>query len=277
MSKSYDFVPFLECKPYNSQDKNYDGVIPIKIRTLTPIHLSFGEYSIDKQNRIFKPFTRINDSLVIPGSSIKGVIRSIAEAISYSCYTPSGQLDRERLPDKRHPNRDSNCIICHMFGTMSHKSKVYFSDSYIREGTSQIIGLPASFPPRPTSLSYHDEEGKYKGHKFYKHGILGIQARGDILYEYVLEDSEFQGQVRFNGLTDEQVQLLCFSLGLSGDIQPKIGFGKGHYYGSISIESEGKWIDKAKEYKEIKNADISGNIAKIIEILNFNNAVKSLE
>ena len=42
----------LECKPYNSQDKNYDGVIPIKIRTLTPIHLSFGEYSIDKQNRI---------------------------------------------------------------------------------------------------------------------------------------------------------------------------------------------------------------------------------
>lgn len=279
MSKSYDFVPFLKCEPYKYRDGICEGTIPITIRTLTPIHISSGNYSIDEAKNIFKSFVRINDEIVIPGTSLKGVIRSIAEAVSYSCYTAVKEINEQKLPNKTYHDKGKNCITCDMFGSMGYRSKVQFSDCYPVNGTvqTQILGLPASYKPHPNTQQYFDKEGKYKGRKFYKHGILGIQQKGNILYEYVLENAKFQGEIRFKGLTEEQVQLLCFSMGLSGDIQPKIGFGKGYFYGSISIESEEKWADRAKEYRNNKDADISKNISKIIEILNFKNAVKSIE
>lgn len=277
MNKSYDFVPFLKCEPYECSGKLYEGIIPITIKTLTPIHVSPGRYSVDENKQIFKPFIRVNDKIVIPGTSLKGVVRSIAEAISYSCYTPSANLDKRKLSDKSHKDKKKKCIICDMFGSMGYKSKVQFNDCYLTKGKTEIIGLPASHKPHPENSFYFNKEGKYKGHKFYKHGILGIQPKGNMLYEFVQQNAEFKGEVRFKGLTEEQLQLLCFSFGLSGDIHPKIGFGKNHFYGSISVESEEKWADKAKEYKNNKNADISKNIFKLIEILNFNNAVKSLE
>ena len=276
MNKSYDFVPFLKCETYECKGKLYEGIITITIKTLTPIHISPGKYSVDENKKIFKPFIKINGRMVIPGTSLKGVVRSVAEAVSYSCYTLSNKLDKKKLLDKSHKGK-RKCIICDMFGSMGYKSKVQFSDCYLINGESEIIGLPASFSPNPQSSAYFDEKGKYKGHKFYKHGILGIQRKGDILYECVRQNAEFKGEVRFKALTEEQIELLCFSLGLSGDIQPKIGFGKNYFYGSISIESEERWTDKAKEYKNNKDANISKNISNIIEILSFNNAVKSLE
>jgi len=279
MNKSYDFVPFLKCEPYKSGNGICEGTIPITIKTLTPIHIFSGSHSIDENKNIFKSFIRINDEIVIPGTSLKGAIRSIAEAISYSCYTASKGINERNLPNKTYHSNEEVCITCDMFGSMGYKSKIQFDDCYSIKGTvqTQIIGLPASFKPHPDSQQYFNEKGKYKGRKFYRHGVLGIQQKGNILYECVLENAEFQGKIRFKGLTEEQVQLLCFSMGLSGDIQPKIGFGKGYFYGSISIESEEKWAKKAIEYKNNKRTDIKSNISRIIDILNFNNAVRSLE
>ena len=278
MSKPYEFVPFLKCEPYESGDSFCEGIIPITIRTLTPMHIFSGRHSIDENKNIFKSFIRINDKIVIPGTSLKGVIRSIAEAVSYSCYSATKEINVRNLPTKTYHDKKEKCITCDMFGSLGFKSKIQFNDCYPVEETIQteILGMPSSDGPQPNSQHYFNKEGKYKGRKFYKHGILGIQQKGYILHECVLENAEFQGEIRFKGLTEEQVRLLCFSLGLSGDIQPKIGYGKGYFYGSISIESEEKWADKAREYKNNQKDDISKNIARIIEILNFKNAVKSL-
>jgi len=279
MNKPYDFVPFLECRAYKPEGDFYEGIIPITIKTLTPVHIFSGRYNINENKRIFKSFIRINGKMVIPGTSLKGVVRSIAEAVSYSCYTVSKGISHEKLPNRVY-DRNKNCIVCHIFGSMGHKSRVQFSDCYIvseNGENSQIIGIPASYEPRPGSSHYFNAEGKYKGRKFYKHGVLGIQGKGNLLYEYVSENTEFRGEVRFKGLTEEEVRLLCFSLGLSGDIQPKIGFGKGHFYRSIRIESEKEWEDRAKEYKDNKDRRIAENISKLIYILNFDNAVATLE
>lgn len=276
MNKPYDFIPFLKCETYTEKG-TLEGTIPLKIKTLTPIHISSGKHGINDGKHIYKPFTRITDEIVIFGTSLKGLVRSISEAISYSCFAPSYGLDRKKMPNNKSHNKDDSCIVCDMFGKMGKKSKIQFSDCYITRGRTELIGLPASFSPRPNTQAYIDRNGNYKGHKFYRHGILGIQQKGDILYEYVLENAEFEGDIRFERLTEEQLQLLCFSLGLSGEIQPKIGFGKAHYYGSISIESKEEWAEKAKKYKNTQKTDVSRNILKAIEILSFSNAVKSLE
>lgn len=71
--------------------------------------------------------------------------------------------------------------------------------------------------------------------------------------------------------------MLCFSLGLSGDINPKIGYAKQYFYGSIEVSSEDKWVGLAKEYKNIGDRDIRENINFLMDILSFDNAIDSID
>lgn len=267
MSKPYDFVPFLKCEVYKEKGE-LEGEIPLRIRTLTPVHIFSGRYNVKDNKTIYKTFIRTNGEIIIPGTSFKGCIRSIAEAISYSCLSPSVKLDKRRLVVKKH-DKDKKCIICDMFGSMGFKSKIQISDFIKKSGKMDIIPLPPSYSPNPNSPYYLDEDGKYKGHKFYKHGSNDMQQSGSIYHEFVMQGAEFVGKILFKNLTEEQVQLLCFSLGLSGDINPKIGFGKSYNYGSIEVLSEDKWVEKAVKYKNINKEDIKRNIRKLIEILKY--------
>ena len=308
MTKPYDFVPFLKFEPYNSNEQKFkyeEGRIPIRIKTLTPIHISSGEYGVDNSNSlIYKEFIKINNIPVIPGTSFKGCIRSIAESISHSCISlidkrkyksiPEFKF-REQVYDKKNEPKNINererkkkddnvdCIVCDMFGSLGHKSKITFSDlkgiyskSRGAEYRFEIKGMPVSFNPHPET-DYYFENGKYKGYKFYKHGRNGIQPKGEILCEFVSENSFFEGEIIFRNLTEEQIQLLCFSMGLSGDINPKIGYGKNYYYGSIEVTSDEEWIEKARQYKINADNDIKGNIERLISILSYKNAVSSLD
>lgn len=274
MNRPYDFVHFLKCLKYN-QKGNKEGIIPIKVNTLTPIHIYSGRLNTKDNETFYKEFMKINNKIIIPGTSLKGCIRTIAESISYSCLSHIGKHNRSKLPDKGHDKKEK-CIICDMFGSMGNKSKVQFSDLRFVLGKTNIIPLPDSYPPNPENYYYISKNGKYKGYKFYKHGVIGVQKQGSILHEFVMEDAEFEGEVVFSNLTEEQVQLLCFSLGLTGDIQPKIGYGKSYYYGSISITSDEKWVKEAEKYKNTKRQDIRANIDKLMEILSYNNAVKTV-
>jgi hypothetical protein len=163
-----------------------------------------------------------------------------------------------------------------MFGTMGSKSKVRFSDLKAIEYRTEIRGIPKSFRPHPDN-SFYIENGKYKGYKFYKHGINGIQLTGPVLCEFVGVGAEFEGEVMFKGLTIEQLRLLCFSLGLSGDIHPKIGYGKSYFYGSIEVSSQSEWAKFAREYIDTCSDDIRQNINVLISVLNYKNALRSYD
>ncbi|NLO82722.1 MAG: hypothetical protein GX094_06660 [Clostridiales bacterium] len=274
MIKPYDFVPFLKCEPYN-QAGDLEGIIPITIETLTPVHISSGRYNV-RGNNIYKEFVRINGRIVIPGTSLKGCIRNIAESISYSCIS---ERDRERrkMPANKFHLSDQKCIICDMFGSWGNRSKLVFRDIKLENEKTEIIGLPRSFAPHPES-NYYIKDGKYKGYKFYKHGINGIQPKGSVHYEFVRAGARFKGEITFRGLTDAQLELLCFALGLSGDINPKIGYGKNYFYGSVTISSEEKWAELARNYFQKCPQDIKANIRRLIDILNYkDNALKALE
>ncbi len=63
------------------------GKIELHIEALTPIFVGTGDYEIH-QGLIYQPFSRRNEKVVIPGTSIKGVARAYAEALSPSCEVP---------------------------------------------------------------------------------------------------------------------------------------------------------------------------------------------
>lgn len=272
MIKCYDFVPFLGCRVYRGNG-TLEGRIPIRVKALTPIHIFSGHFKVQDSGRIYREFIKINDRPVIPGTSFKGCVRTIAESISYSCLQTPLKVEK-KLPVNKSHTEEEKCIICDMFGSMGSKSKVCFSDLVAVNYKTEVKGIPQSFKPHPES-SYYIENGKYKGYKFYKHGINGIQPTGPILCEFVKEGSVFEGEIMFKGLTEEQVRLLCFALGLSGDIQLKIGYGKPYFYGSIEISSQPEWVGKAREYVDKCDDEVKKRINALVKILNYNNALKS--
>jgi len=273
MTKPYDFVPFLKCKIYD-ENGTLEGRIPIKVKVLTPVHIFSGHLKVQENGKIYREFIKVNRTPIIPGTSFKGCVRTIAESVSHSCLRTS-QKDKKVPADKQHDEKH-RCIICDMFGSMGHRSKVRFSDLVAVNYGTYVRGIPRSFKPNPES-GYYIENGKYKGYKFYKHGVDGIQPTGPILCEFVTTGAEFEGEVLYSGLTHKQLALLCFALGLSGDIHPKIGYGKAFFYGSIAISSHPEWADKARQYINECSHEVKGNIDALIRILNYNNALKSYD
>ena len=77
--------PFLE----NRYNQNlYTGYIEFKIKTLTPVYVRDGvpidEYG--KENKNNTDFFNINGKYLIPGSSLKGMIRTLIEIVTFSKF-----------------------------------------------------------------------------------------------------------------------------------------------------------------------------------------------
>lgn len=104
--KPYEFIPFLEkseVEKYSSHNKaaenTYSGKLKLRITTLSPLHIGSKQQDYDQTGNILKKQIRRNGNLIIPGSSLKGAVRSIAEAISYSCAAePPFQELKSLLP-----------------------------------------------------------------------------------------------------------------------------------------------------------------------------------
>lgn len=275
MSKPYSFIPFLPMKEY-TETGSETGKINIKVETLTPIHISSGHLE-EENDLLYKQFIRLNNIPIIPGTSLKGCIRTIAEAVSYSCYLKSKGVDHKKFSQYKF-DKNNNCIICNMFGAMGKRSKIRFGDLYINETDVKeklsILKIPQFHNPRPDTPLYY-QDGKYKGYKFYHHGDNKILEKGKVAYEFIDKGATFEGSIWFENMTKFQVNLLCFSLGLNGSIQPKLGYAKPAYYGSIKITTDdAKWVEAAHQYQNASNQEIKKNIHRLKEILNYENGKK---
>ena len=70
-------------------EKHITGQIHGTIEALSPIHIGSGVIDLGHDVELIKTAVRTHGKVVIPGSSLKGAIRSVAEAISESLYLQS--------------------------------------------------------------------------------------------------------------------------------------------------------------------------------------------
>lgn len=147
----------------------YSGRLELQVTCLTPVHIFSGLYCQHRQHGLYKVFARRGDRPVIPGSSIKGVVRSVAEAVSQSCAPrlpynndwlcgclPAGnnvQCAGQGGRNNRTPV-DQLCPACRLFGHSSgqqgRRGQVAFSDFHLEGdpvGQLKIITLPALNEP----------------------------------------------------------------------------------------------------------------------------------
>ena len=247
--KPFAFVPLPRLpRPINRssptkhdryQQNRTTGRIHGTIKALTPIHvgsgiIDFGEH-VNQQVELIKSAMRTMGEIVIPGSSLKGAIRSIVEAISESCVCKTKVSLRRRpleqfIECKRNNRNERLCIACRMFGAMGYQGNIAIQDAPLIQGNVETRRVPILERPRlPTT----DNQGRPM-RKFYKHGEV---ATGETAFEACDVDSTFQFSVKIDNLSYAEWGLFFTALGKHPEhpFNLKIGGAKPRCFGSVDF------------------------------------------
>ena len=241
--KPFDFValPRRVNKKYpighdQYHERHTTGQIHGTIEALSPIHIGSGVIDLGKDGELIKTAVRMNESVVIPGSSLKGAIRSAVEAISESCVCKASRDTRyamSRLRDFMECRRKERlCIACRIFGAMGFQSNIAIQDALQIDGQIVTKRVPELYRPRPQRGSRH-----VPGRKFYMHGEV---ASGETPVEACEIGSKFRFVVQVDNLTQAEWGLLFAALGHHHEypFKLKIGGIKPACFGSISFRIE---------------------------------------
>ena len=283
--KPYSFIPFLKTNYYKG-DKTKSiltGKIELTIEVLNAIHVSKGVYYMNESNVLYDEFFKIEEKYAIPGTSIKGMVRFIAEVASNSCISVNNKIQKN-LPQykfkscKVKNSKSDCCMVCNIFGTMGKSSKIKFSNFIYESGSGEIsiIGLPELKGPHiDKEHIYLNKNNEFNGYKIYNHGITSILKIGDYQCECLKEGAKFKGTILYENLDEQELELLCYALGLAGDFNHKVGYGKPAYYGSVKVSSSDQlYIDYAKNYIKNSSQEIKNNILLLEKNYSYENAKK---
>lgn len=171
--KPYEFVPWIRtCERKESSSHasaeagTYSGKLLLKLTVESPLHIGSGQQEVDDYGNIIKLQTRRNGIPVIPGSSLKGAVRSVAEAVSHSCAVkpPDKMLKKCLPPENREPCtniEDGLCITCSMFGTQGYRGKIDFGEFLQEQRRTKKERLPQLESPFQDTSEFGGNERLY--------------------------------------------------------------------------------------------------------------------
>lgn len=228
------------------------GSIDCRLETLTPLFIGSNITREDKDHKYMDYLLR-NGKPFIPGTSLKGAIRSIAEAAANSCLAVATENSRNpandilsKIPAEFRPchDRGALCITCRMFGAGRKAmltGKVSFGDGLpVKVEDGGWVTLPPLMVPKPRHAVWYFPNQQVAGRKFYYHqpGVRLASAEKSPLNKTVHligPGSIFEFRVKFWGLDQEELGLLFYALFLEPGLKHKLGMGKPLGLGSVSI------------------------------------------
>ena len=242
------------------------GQIHGTIEALSPIHIGSGVIDFNQDVELIKTALRTGENIVIPGSSLKGAIRSVVEAISESCVSTTVGRVRNAFPKKFKyltacRRKENLCVACRMFGAMEFKGNVAIQDASYINGDIVTKTIPALYRPR----RYETDSRDVPMRKFYMHGEV---ASGKTPVEACEVGSKFRFVVQVDNLTQAEWGLFFTALGGHYDhsFKLKIGGAKPICFGSINFHIEEIKIEKQTRDRYL-NWDVQSESAKTGEQL----------
>lgn len=200
----YNFVPLKSDKLDRSEypgrlqfhKNSYSGMLKCTLKALGPL-ISIDQRKSGKEKiKVFNFLKNYQHNPIIQGSSLKGMIRSIYEAITDSCMTLActhGKSIKRRGNEieykyqdigKYHNNKCSDiktlCPSCRLFGTINNddrpcQGRVRFSDAILKQGELiekrtylKVLSNPKPHHHATYGKSTHPN-GPIAGRKFYYH------------------------------------------------------------------------------------------------------------
>ena len=209
------------------------GQIHGTIEALSPIHIGSGVIDIGQDVELIKTAVRTGGNVVIPGSSLKGAVRSIVEAISESCVSKVSYQVRRAVPRDFSECRQKNrlCVACRMFGAMGFQGNIAIQDAPHIEGETSTEYVPELYAPGRYQRRLQDIPGR----KFYMHGEV---VSGETPVEACKKGSKFRFVIQVDNLKKSEWGLLFTALGHHPEhpFKLKIGGAKPVCFGSIDIQ-----------------------------------------
>ena len=214
----------------------FSGSLSCSIENLTSLFVG--------GNRLYRQqFYSRDGRCVIPGSSLKGMFRSLSEIIGGGCNVTDsrGQYSKRYAACNR---VNALCISCRMFGMMErgsgakvHKGKISIGDALIREEQIQTKAfevLLSSCGTRHEPFYRTPGTGKIDGlsRKLYFHQPnrkdsvpvvpqnLKKRARS---VNALLPGHHFDFSVDFSNLTEDELSLLVYVISLQENVNVEIG------------------------------------------------------
>ncbi|HIK11564.1 MAG TPA: CRISPR-associated protein [Oscillatoriaceae cyanobacterium M33_DOE_052] len=202
-----------------------------------------------KNPPLIKTAVERDNRLIIPGSSLKGVVRSAYEAITQSCLCKT-KADKTKIPDgyrecnqkdnREYNKKDNFCPACQVFGALNWQGLIQFPDAEAVEADFTVGFMPSLKSPSRDFPGYYIN-GKVAGRKFYYHAIRAVdkgQQQG-IAVQQAGGEFVFTTRLRYMNLTKAELGTLLIILGQDKsypNIALKVGGGKPVGMGTMTVE-----------------------------------------
>ncbi|PLZ05066.1 RAMP superfamily CRISPR-associated protein [Fischerella thermalis] len=280
MPRNYDFVSLPQQKPdriniqgkegkdkfghdkYQLNTQRFSGKLFLDLTVVSPLAVNSGitvmgsdlaQQTLDATSAkyvatisLIQSSVQQNQRLIIPGSSLKGVVRSIYEAITRSCVCKTNA----KVPDGYSECKDISqlCPACVTFGAMSWLGLIHFHDAKYDPDNDkpgfQTGLIPPLFSPQPDAVDletrekiYYDKNNKIRGRKFYPHSYEE-EVKPTIRIQQAETGKKFTTYVNYANLTKSQLGTLLIALGQDPEkrLGLKIGSGKAVGMGTMRID-----------------------------------------
>lgn len=245
----------------------YTGHLDVRIDVETPLFIADPRASTFDARKAAVSIKNAQGEYIIPGSSLKGMLRAVVEALGNGCLTlfdgsyEGGGVNyfREVPQAFQHCADNTNlCIACRIFGMLKEHTqgvflgKVNIGDARV-DAESVYLYDPmytkALMNPKPHHQSFYlDESGQHiAGRKFYFHHspdreplteerLVFMAGKPANRYIQPLDrDTRFYVRIDFTNLEADEFAALLLAVTLKEDMRHKIGYAKPLGLGSISL------------------------------------------
>ena len=254
--KPYEIIDFANRTPRREPVTGHEvlradrlsGYIELYIIAHTNLQVASGAYDARGDRAIAALETRVSryaedtgqvrQKRVIPGSSLKGMVRNLVEILSPSCLMTVPRRWTRHIPAGIAGCQSVNalCPACRLFGMTGAENNNYlgqmsFEDAQLVQGKITDISTPQLWSRNDLPPHYLDN-GYFKGRKVYHHSQV---AEGNDERETFAAGSILLTTVHFENLLAAEMGLFFAAIGLHPKYRflPKLGAGKPVGMGSI--------------------------------------------
>ena len=265
--------------------KLYSGQLEVDIDVLTPLFIVDPRHDPSDDREPALSIQNDYGEYIIPGSSLKGMLRSLVETLGNGCLTLfDGEYDRRQInyrdkiaPDFRHCRDNTNlCIACRTFGMLADREgrgNVFLGKVNIGDALADAHVLYEPFytgvlvEPKPRHKDFYleQDEKHIAGRKFYFHHspngkpisandlqFMGGKASNRYV-QPLAKGTQFHFRIDFTNLEEDEFGALLLAVALEPDMRHKIGYGKPLGMGSVElIPTKLTLIDYSTRYTQWK-------------------------
>lgn len=262
-----------------AQRNSFSGWLDVQLLTLRPLQVATGITDFVRTSRgeqlmltqcaidridLDNP-DRLISTTVLPGSSLKGAVRSLVEALSGSCVLTVGRLTRAARPSRLTSCNKASalCPACRLFGAQDYQGQVSLADAIVPPGSLAVIGTPLLWAParsRGRGLPpLYLARGEIKGRKLYEHRQV---TSGPDPRMVIKENVIIPLRINITNLTRAELGLLLTALGQHPQYPFCIKLGGGKPVGLGSVEVRVKTVALLSGGEVFKRA---GRLGKAID------------